>query len=163
MSDIPFLNLSVQWEHGIVQNVLECWSIHCSFHWNYGPSFWKTTPNHNPPPPNFVLGTVQICPSDCQMEKPDSSLRRMRLHCPRVQWSRALHHCIQRFALHSLLFGLDAAARPWKPIPWTSLRTVLELIWHPLTSLRQFTKPTTLWLSCCPSQMLLFSYNEADS
>ena len=26
---------------------------------------------------------------------------------------------------------LDAAARPWKPIPWSSLRTVLELIWRP--------------------------------
>ena len=35
----------------------------------------------------------------------------------RVQWQRALHHCIQHFALHLLIYGLDAAARPWKPVP----------------------------------------------
>ena len=29
------------------------------------------------------------------------------------------------------MYGLDAAARPWKPIPWSSLPTVLELIWRP--------------------------------
>ena len=66
-----------------------------------------------PPPPNFTLGTMQsgkyrspgnrqtqIRPLDCQTEKRDSSLQRTRLHCSRVQWRRALHHCIQRFALH---------------------------------------------------------------
>ena len=46
---------------------------------------------------------------------------RERLHCSRVQWQRALHHCIQHFALHLLMSGLDATARPWKPIPWSSL------------------------------------------
>ena len=29
------------------------------------------------------------------------------------------------------MYGLDAAAWPWKPIPWSSLHTVLELIWRP--------------------------------
>ena len=64
-----------------------------------------------PPPPNFTLGTMQshkygspgnlqtqTGPSDCQMEKRDWSLQRTRLHCSRVQWRRALHHCIH--ALH---------------------------------------------------------------
>ena len=49
----------------------------------------------------------------------------MCLHCSRVQWRRALHHFIRRFAM----YGLNAAARPWKPVPWSSLRAVLELIW----------------------------------
>ena len=83
-----------------------------------------------PPPSNFTLGTMQsdkyrspgncqtqTCPSDCQMEKSDSSLQRTRLNCSRVQWQRALHHCILCFALHLVMYGLDAAARPWKPIP----------------------------------------------
>ncbi|XP_051540168.1 uncharacterized protein LOC127432786 isoform X2 [Myxocyprinus asiaticus] len=83
-----------------------------------------------PPPPNFTDGTMQsdkyrspgnrqtqTRPSDCQMEKHDSSLQRTHLHCSRVQWWRALHHCIRRFALHLVMYGLDAAARPWKPIP----------------------------------------------
>ena len=64
-----------------------------------------------PPPPNFTLGTMQshkygspgnlqtqTGPSDCQMEKRDWSLQRTRLQCSRVQWRRALHHCIH--ALH---------------------------------------------------------------
>ena len=97
-----------------------------------------------PPPPNFTLGTMQsdkyrspgnhqtqTHPSDCQMEKRNSSLQRMRLYCSRVQWQRALHHCIRRFALHLLMYGLDAAAQPWKTIPWSSLCTVLKLIWKP--------------------------------
>jgi len=66
-----------------------------------------------PPPPNFTLDTMQsgkyrspgnsqtqTRPSDCQTEKRDSSLQRTRLHCSRVQWRCALHHCIRRFALH---------------------------------------------------------------
>ena len=90
-----------------------------------GPS---SAPHHNPPPPNFTLGTMQsdryrspdnrqtqTRPSDCWVEKRDWSLQRRRLCCCRVQWQRALHHCIRRFALHLLMFGLDAATRPWKP------------------------------------------------
>ena len=42
---------------------------------------------------------------------------RERLYSSQVQWRRTLHHCIQRFALHLLMYGLDAAAWPWKPIP----------------------------------------------
>ena len=74
-----------------------------------------------PPPPNFTLGTkqsdkyrspgnrqTQTRPSDCQMEKRDSSLQRTRLHCSIVQWRSALHHCIRRFALHLVMYGLDA-------------------------------------------------------
>jgi len=69
-----------------------------------------------PPPPNFTLGTMQSgkCrspgnrqtqtrPSDCQTENRDSSLQRTHLHCSRVQWRRALHHCIRRFALHLVM------------------------------------------------------------
>ena len=41
------------------------------------------------------------------------------------------YHCIQRFALHLLMYGLDSAAQLWKPIPWSSLHTVPELIWRP--------------------------------
>ena len=78
-----------------------------------------------PPPPNFTLGTMnsdkyrspgnhqtQTHPSDCQMEKRDSSLQRTRLHCSRVQWRRALHHCIRRFALHlvHVWFGCSCSA-----------------------------------------------------
>ena len=55
----------------------------------------------------------------------------MCLHCSRVQWRCALHHCIRRFALHLVMYGLDAAALSWKPIQWSSLSTVLELIWRP--------------------------------
>ena len=97
-----------------------------------------------PPPPNFTLGTMQsdkYCflgnlqtqtyPSDWQMEKHNSSLQRTCIHCSRVEWRRAFYHCIQRFALHLLIYSLDAAAWSWKPIPWSSLCTVLELIWRP--------------------------------
>ena len=99
------------------------------------------------------------------------------------KWQRALHHCLPCFALHLLMYSLDAAARPWKPIPWSSLHTVLELIWrphevwrsvvidsaeswrplHPLTLRRHFTWPTTSWLSCCRSQSLPLCYNTTDS
>ena len=104
------------------------------------PSSWRTTPHHNPPPTNFTLGTIQsdryrspgnrqthTRPSDRQMEKSDSSLQITRLHCSRVQWRRALHNCIRRL----LMYDLAAAARPWKLIPWSSLRTAPELIWRP--------------------------------
>ena len=82
-----------------------------------------------PPPLNVTLGTkqsnkyrslgshqTQTRLSDCQIEKRDSSLQRTRLHCSRVQWQRSLHHCFRHFALHLLMHGLDAAARPQKPI-----------------------------------------------
>ncbi|CAI9610784.1 unnamed protein product, partial [Staurois parvus] len=108
-----------------------------------GPSSTPEKHPHTiiPPPPNFTLGTMQsgkyrspghrqtqTHPSDCQTEKRDWSLQRTRLLCSRVQWRRALHHGIGRFALHLVMEGLDAAARPWKPIPWSSLHTVVGLI-----------------------------------
>ena len=40
-------------------------------------------------------------------------------------------HILHRCALHLVMYGLAAAARPWKPIPWSSLRSVPELIWRP--------------------------------
>ncbi|CAI9550598.1 unnamed protein product [Staurois parvus] len=46
---------------------------------------------------------TQTCVSDCQTEKCDSSLQQTRLHCSRVQWRRALHHCIRHFALHLMM------------------------------------------------------------
>ena len=78
---------------------------------------------------------IQTRPSDCQMEKSDFSLQRTRFHCSRVQWRRALHHCIRRFALHLVMHGLDTAARPWKPIflklsmhcSWANLKATWSL------------------------------------
>ncbi|CAI9546831.1 unnamed protein product, partial [Staurois parvus] len=49
---------------------------------------------------------------DCQTEKRDWSFQRTCPHCSRVQWWRALHHDIRCFALHLVMEGLDAAARP---------------------------------------------------
>ena len=117
-----------------------CWSIQSSLLPSPAPEIsphtiiltklytWHNAVSHYRSPGNRQ---TQTRPSDCQMEKRDLSLQRTRLHCSRVQWRCALHHCIRRFALHLLMYGLDAAARPWKPIPWSSLRTVLELIWRP--------------------------------
>ena len=31
-----------------------------------------------------------------------------RVPCSRIQWRRALQHCIRRFALHLVMYGLDA-------------------------------------------------------
>lgn len=55
---------------------------------------------------------TQIRPSYNQMEKRDSSLQKTHFY---------LHLCIQCFALHLVMCGLDAAAQPWKIIPWSSL------------------------------------------
>ncbi|CAI9581818.1 unnamed protein product, partial [Staurois parvus] len=46
---------------------------------------------------------TQTRPFDCQIEKGDSSLQRIHLHCSRVQWWRALHHCIRCFAFHLVM------------------------------------------------------------
>ena len=66
-------------------------------------------------------------PGNHQTQTRPSGCQRTCLHW----WWHALHHCIQHFALHLLMYGLDAAAQPWTPIPWSSLRTVIELIWRP--------------------------------
>uniref|UniRef100_A0A8C5N3A7 Reverse transcriptase domain-containing protein n=1 Tax=Leptobrachium leishanense TaxID=445787 RepID=A0A8C5N3A7_9ANUR len=78
---------------------------------------------------------TQTPPSDCQMEKHDSTLQRTRLHCSRVQWWRALHHCIRRFALHLVMYGLDAAARPWKPILISTLSSNPKRLWSTFNTL----------------------------
>ena len=128
-----------------------------------GPSPAPEKQPHNtiiPPPLNFTFGTIQSdkylsagnCqtqtrPSDYQMEKHDSSLQWSRLHRSIVKWRCALHRCIRRFALHLLMYGVDAAARPWKHIPWSSLSTVLELIWGPRGDWRSVVIDSTesLW------------------
>jgi hypothetical protein len=61
------------------------------------------------------------------MVKRDSSLQRMHFQCSRVQWWRALPHSSQRLALRMVILVLWAAAQPWKPISWSSRRTVLVL------------------------------------
>ena len=115
------------WNHVTVQHLLVCWSIQSSFHWNYGPSPAPEKQPHTiiPGPPNFTLGTMQsdcstvskycspgnlqtqTSPSDCQMEKHNLSLQRTCLHCSRVQWWRALHHCI---ALDDVWLGCSCSA-----------------------------------------------------
>jgi len=79
-------------------------------------------------------------------------------------------------ALHCTWWCMALMQLPWKPIPWSSLRTVLELIWRPDEVWRSvaieswwpsirwpFTWPTTSWLSCCHSQSLPLFYNTTDS
>ncbi len=44
----------------------------------------------------------------------------------------ALHHYIWCLALYLVMWGLHAAARPWKPISWRSHCTVIELISMPV-------------------------------
>ena len=102
------------------------WYAEVPFTGSKGPSLAPEKQPHTiiPPPLNFTLGTMQsdkyrspsnrqtqTCLSGCQMEKCDSSLQRTSLPC-----SSPLHHCIRWFAFHLVMYGLDAAARPWKPI-----------------------------------------------
>jgi hypothetical protein len=87
------------------------------------------------------------------MVKRDFSLQRPCFHCSRVQRQGALHHFSRRLALRMVILGLCAAARPWKPISWSSWRTVivdeqflcwlcsrgsLELVVSVATDVRQF-------------------------
>ena len=44
---------------------------------------------------------------------------------------RALHHSSWHLALRVVILGLCASALPWKPISWSSWRTVLVLMWLP--------------------------------
>ena len=77
------------------------------------------------------LPQTQICPSDCQIVKRDSSLQKTRIHCSRVQWRRAIHHSRPLLALRKVILGSCLAARPWKQISWSSRRTVLVLMLFP--------------------------------
>ncbi|CAI9559962.1 unnamed protein product [Staurois parvus] len=75
---------------------------------------------------------TQTRPSDCQTEKHDWLLQRTHLHCSRVQWQCALHHCIQCFALHLCHFTWPATS--WlifssKEISWMDLLHR----WQPIT------------------------------
>ena len=74
------------------------------------------------------------------MVKHDSSLQRTCFHCSRVQWWWALHHSSWHLALLMVILGLCALARPWKPISWSSRRTVFvqtlltESVWNSVVS-----------------------------
>ena len=122
------------------------------------------------------------------MEKRDLSLQRMRLHCSRVQWRRALHHCIQMLwiALADVWLGCSCSAMEThsmelsKHCSWANLKATWSLEvcsdWlcrklasahyapqHLLTLRCHFTWPTTSWLSCCRSQSFPLCYNTTDS
>ena len=63
---------------------------------------------------------TQTRPSDCQMEKCDSSLQRTRLHCSIVQWRRALH-----------LTLCIALADVWLGCSCSAMEThSMKLFWH---------------------------------
>jgi hypothetical protein len=106
--------------HRNVYHVIVCCSVKISFHWNCSPGIRQT----------------QIRLSDCQMVECDSSLQRTRFHCSRVQWWQALHHSSLRLALHTVILGLCAAARPWKPISWSSRQnsSCAEAVWNSVMS-----------------------------
>jgi hypothetical protein len=76
---------------------------------------------------------TQICPSECQMVKCDSSLQRTRFHW--VQWRRVSHHISRQLALCIVISGLCAAAWPRKPISRSSRLTVFVLTLLPRGSL----------------------------
>lgn len=103
-----------------------------------------------------------------------SAIRLSRGHISTaLESSGGVYYITASDALHLVMQDLDVAARPWKPVPSSSLRNALELIcrpyevWrsvaivgdhyassqHPPTSLCYFTWPTTLWLSCNHSQI----------
>ena len=83
------------------------------------------------------------------MVKRDPSLQRTSFHCSRVQWGWALHHSSQRLAWRMVILGMCAAARPYKPISWSSQRTVLVLTLLP-DSLK-------LRSECCNRRQTIFS------
>ena len=108
------------------------------------------------------------------MEKRDWSLQRTRLRCSRVQWQRALHHCIRCFALNLVIYGFNethsmklSAHCSWGNLKATWSLEVCEL-WlcrklvtsahcapqNPLTPLCHFTWPSTSWLRFCRFQSL---------
>jgi hypothetical protein len=58
------------------------------------------------------------------MLKRDSSLQNSLFNYSRVQWLWALHQSSQHLALRMVILGLSASALPWKPISWSSQRSV---------------------------------------
>ena len=79
-----------------------------------------------------------------------------------VQWRQALHHSSRHLALRMVILGLCAAARPWKPISWSTRWTVLvltllpEAVWNSVVSVatkdRRFLRvthfSTLMWMFC---------------
>ena len=66
----------------------------------------------------------------CQLPNPDSSIRlpdgearETRLHHSRVQWQRALHHCIRRFALHLQRQSACLGACCYSPVAMETIGT----------------------------------------
>ena len=64
---------------------------------------------------------TQICLSDSQMVKRDSSLHRMCFHCSRVQWQRALHSSRRlAFRMVRFLCGCSAMESHFMKLPMNS-------------------------------------------
>lgn len=87
------------WKHKIVQKVLLCWSIKSSFH-----LLLKKNPIAMP----FLHQTSQL--AQCSQA---GKIWRTCLSCSRVQSRHALHHSSWRM----VMWGLHAAAWPWKLMP----------------------------------------------
>lgn len=162
------------WEDEIVQNVLLWWALTVPFTGIKRPNSWK---------PNVPHGTVQsdkYCspgnfqtqthPLIRQTENCDLSLQRNRSTAPELSGG------IVYMTNTNIVLGdvrLDEVAHPWKPAPWSSLYSDLELTcrftsgapmislhvqWHKgifylLTPLSHFVVPThsviiPLW-TCC--------------
>jgi hypothetical protein len=96
----------------------------------------------------------------------------------RVQWRRALHHSSQLFALRILIFGLCAAARPWKPSSEAPKEQLLwwrcfQAVWNSVVSVYHATRfstlqsrsvwSTTSWPSRCCSLTFPLHKNTTDS
>lgn len=103
-----------------------------------GPSPTPEKQSHTtiPPSPKFTLSTTQseryrspgklqtqTRPSDCQMEKCDSSLQS-------VSTDGAVLYTTASDALHCTCRCMAWIQLPWKPIPWSSPRIGLGLIWR---------------------------------
>ncbi len=83
---------------------------------------------------NVFLASAKLSPSpsDYQTDKLDLSLHRINFHCSGVQWWCIFDHSIWCRPLYCVMWGLHAAARPWKAIPWSSCCTVFELTLIPV-------------------------------
>ena len=62
-----------------------------------------------------IISQTQICLSDCQMVKRNSSLQRNHFHRSSVQWRWALHHSSRCLALHMVILGLCAVSLHGNP------------------------------------------------
>ena len=107
------------------------------------------------------------------------------LHCSWVQWRRALHHCIRCFALHLVMYGLDAVTMETHSMKlsthcsWANLKATWSLevcsdwLCRKLATSAHYAPQhlpavilcgvTTSWLSCHRFQSLPLCYNHTDS